>query len=115
MKIVRRNDIETKERGGYFVKELLNYNFGRPVESAAFFETQIIEEGNFTEQWHNEMDEMIYFLTPGYATVNGREYEFEKWDLLMLSRGEKHGFRAKKNDLYLLAIRWPDLPNDKFT
>ena len=58
---------------------------------------------------------MIYFLTTGHGKIVGKDYTFDKGDLLILDPGEKHEFTAPDNDVTVLALRFPHLPDDKFT
>ena len=115
MEIIKRSEAEELAREGYRVKKLLSFTFGKSIDSAVFYETTIPVGGSFKEQWHNESYEMIYFITAGKASVNGTVYTFAPGDLLMMSPTEKHSFVAIEHDLVILAIRFPDLPNDKFT
>jgi len=115
MEIIKKSEAEELAREGYRVKKLLSFKFGKLIDSAVFYETTIPVGGSFKEQWHNESYEMIYFVSPGNATIDGVEYTFQTGDLLMMSPHEKHSFKATEKDLIILAIRFPDLPNDKFT
>ena len=115
MEIIKRSEAEELSREGYKVKKLLSFKFNKNIDSAVFYETTIPVGGSFKEQWHNESYEMIYFITSGKASINGKEIKFNVGDLLMMSPVEKHSFKAIEKDLVLLAIRFPDLPNDKFT
>ena len=114
MKIIRANEIKNEPRVGYKVKKLLGIKFEKAIDTAVFYETTIPLNGDFKEQWHKQSYESIYFLTSGMAIIDGKEYEFEKGDLLFLHPNEKHKFIATNGDLIIQAIRFPDLPNDKF-
>ena len=50
-------------------------------------------------QWHMKSHEMVYFLTPGAAMLEGKDYTFEKGDLVILDPGEKHEWTAPDNDV----------------
>ena len=115
MEIVRRLKAENLKREGYSVKHLLSFKFHKSIDSAVFYETTIPVNGSFTEQWHKESYEMIYFVSSGIAIVDGVEHHFDIGDMIMMNPNEKHSFRAKGKDLVILAVRFPDLPTDKYT
>ena len=112
---IRRDEIIDEERGGYKVKNLLSGKFNFSIEDIAIYETNIPFGGKCKEQWHRQSYELVYFLTQGVGKINGKEYRFDIGDLVMLSPDEKHEFRTIDQEVRVLAIRFPDLPQDKYT
>jgi quercetin dioxygenase-like cupin family protein len=115
MKIIRNKETIIEDRGGYLVKKLHVGEFREKLEDAVFFETSINVGGKFKEQWHKKSSECIIFLSDGLAIVDGVKHECKKGDLLWIEPGEKHKFVAAEEDLKMIAIRFPNLPDDKFT
>lgn len=115
MKIIRKKDTAIADRGGHIVREIGFIDFPRDIRDAVMFETTLPRGTNFTEQWHEQSSELIYFQSRGSVQVDGNRYDFKRGDILHLKPGEKHKLIAEKNDLHVIAIRFPNLPNDKYT
>lgn len=81
----------------------------------SFYETTIPKGGVCKEQWHKLSYEVVYFLTPSAAKLEGKDYTFEKGDLVILDPNEKHEWTAPDNDVVVLAMRFPNLLDDKYT
>ena len=115
MEIIRRNDVEDIDRGGYSIKRLFTKAFQEAPGDIGFYETTINPGEVCKEQWHQESYEAVYFLTPGAAKLKGEEHTFETGDLVILEPNEKHEWRATNQKLVVLALRMPHLIEDKFT
>jgi len=115
MEIIRRREINDVDRGGYIIKRLFTKEFETPPEDVGFYETTIPKGGICREQWHNKSYEAVYFLTPGLARIDGKEYVLEKGDLVIVDPAEKHEWCALDQDLVVLAMRFPHLLEDKYT
>jgi quercetin dioxygenase-like cupin family protein len=115
MEIIRRNDVDTIDRGGYLIKRLFTKVFKNPPQDVGFYESTIPKGEICKEQWHKESYEAVYFLTPGVARINGEEHKVGVGDLVIVDPGEKHEWRALDKDLVLFALRFPHLIEDKYT
>lgn len=113
MKIIRKKDTPEISRGGYRARELGAIHFHRPMNDAIIFVTTIPKNAHFQEQWHNESGEFMYFLSAAAVLIDGKKHIFEEGDALYLEPHEKHKILAEEQDIVVLAIRFPNLPEDK--
>ena len=113
MKIIRINDMEVEERGGYSIKRLCTEKLLKNPENIGFYETTIPIGSTCPSHAHENLDEFIIFLTKGVMEVNDKIYNFEKGDIVLLRAGDKHEFRAIDNEIKLIAIKAPNIPSDK--
>ena len=63
MKIIRINDIEVEERGGYSIKRLCTEELLKNPENIGFYETTIPIGSTCPSHAHENLDEFIIFLT----------------------------------------------------
>ena len=85
------------------------------MNDGILFETRLPKGNDFKEQWHEQSTEMVYFLDRGIVIVDGDKYELQGGDILILQPKERHKIIAEYNDVTMLAIRFPNLPDDKYT
>lgn len=115
MKIIRRKEVKDIDRGGYSIKRLFTKEFQEAPKDVGFYETTIQKGSKCKEQWHKKSYEVVYFLTSGVAKLDGKEYELQKGDLVILDPNEKHEWLAPANDVVVFAMRFPHLIEDKYT
>ena len=113
--IIRSKEINSIDRGGYIIKRLFTKVFKDAPRDAGFYETTIPKGGICKEQWHKKSYEVVYFLSPANAKIEGNEYYLGKGDLVILDPGEKHEWRAIDRDVTVFAMRFPHLLDDKYT
>lgn len=108
MKLIKRNEIETQQRPfGRTVQKLLQHKYIKPVDSMVMF-LCFVPKGKLDAHYHKETEEIIMFPQGGKIEVDGKLYEMEPWDAVLLEPGEKHGFSGEDKDVMHLAIRFPD-------
>jgi quercetin dioxygenase-like cupin family protein len=113
MKIIRINEVPVEERGGYSIKRLCTEELLKNPENIGFYETTIPQGSTCPSHAHENLDEFIIFLTKGTMEINEEIYNFENGDIVLLRAGDKHEFRAIDNEIKLIAIKAPNIPNDK--
>lgn len=114
MQIIRRKEVEDIDKGGYVTKSLTTKIFEEPPKDMGIYESRIKKGDKCREQWHNKSYELVYFATKGKAKLNGKIYNFEPGDCVILDPGEKHEWIAENNEVVLFAIRFPHLLDDRF-
>lgn len=115
MRIIRANEVTEKDRGTYRVREYGGLEFHEAIRDSVWFMTTIPQGSPFEEQWHKKSSEAFYFLSKGIALVDRRRYEVDEGDLMIIGPNEKHEFVPAFGDFKMLAVRFPNLPNDKYT
>ncbi len=115
MQIIRRTEVADVDRGGYIIKRLFTKAFKEAPSDVGLYETRIPKGSVCKEQWHNKSYELVYFLTPGHALLDGKEYVLGVGDIVIVDPGEKHEWRAVDQDVQVFALRFPHLLDDKFT
>ena len=113
MKIIRINEIPVEEREGYSIKRLCTEELLENPGNIGFYETTIPIGSTCPIHSHENLDEFIIFLTKGVMEINEEIYNFEIGDIVVLRPGDKHEFRAIDNDVKLIAIKAPNIPEDK--
>jgi len=108
MKIIKRSKIEIEKRPfGRTVQKLLSHKFIQPRDSIAMF-LGFAPKGQLDFHYHEKTEEIIIFPEGGKIEVNGKLYDMEPWDMVLLEPGEIHGFDGEYKDVLHLALRFPD-------
>lgn len=113
MKIIKLNDVPDEERGGYSIKRLFTEALTQNPQNVGFFETTVPKGSVCKHHYHTKQDEIIYFITKGKMRVESKFYDFEPGDLVILRPGDKHEFVADENEVKLIAVRLPNIVDDK--
>ena len=113
MKIIRINEVPIEERGGYSIKRLCTEELLKNPENIGFYETTIPKGSTCPSHAHENLDEFIIFLSKAVMEINDEIYNFENGDIVVLRPGDKHEFRAIHNEIKLIAIKTPNIPEDK--
>lgn len=108
MKLIKRSEIEVNQRPfGRSVQKLLAHKFSKPQESLAMF-LSFMPKCQLDYHYHEQTEEIIMFPEGGKIEVNGKLYEMQPWDGVLLQPGDIHGFEGEDKDVYCLALRFPD-------
>lgn len=72
------------------------------------------DEIQSVEHLHKSMHEYFYVLNGSLSiSVDGKIYRMEKDDLISVDPGERHVIIEKSDDLILMLIMPPSVPDDK--
>lgn len=113
MKIVRKMEALVEKRSdGRTVRKLLEHSFQKPVDSIAVYLCDV-PGSQFGKHYHAKSEEFIIFPVGGKITVNGKDYNMEPWDLVVLMPGDVHSYERKDRDIIHLAVRCPDIDDKK--
>lgn len=113
MKIIRLKDVPVEERGGYSIKRLFTEELSKNPDNVGFYETTIPQGSVCGHHYHEQLDEIIMFLTKAKMRVEEKVYDFEPKDIVILKPGDKHEFVAEECELKLIAIKLPNIVDDK--
>lgn len=106
MKIIRNKNKEWQEFEGYGKKVLLddeNMQNGSKVQ-----EIRIKAGEKAGEHYHKKQTEVFYFFSnEGHWIINGRKYEFEAGDVLIIEPNDRHAvINDSDKDYVYLAIKY---------
>jgi len=113
MKIIRLKDIPVEEKKGYSIKRLFTEELSKNPKNVGFYETTVPQGSVCGHHYHEQLDEIIMFLTKARMRVDKQVYDFEPGDLVILKPGDKHEFVAKECELKLIAVKLPNIVKDK--
>jgi len=113
MKIIKIKDVSVEDRGEYSIKRMFTTVLSHSPTNAGIYETTIPPNRAVKNHYHANLDEIIYFITKGYVKIDFEEVEFDEGDLLILESGDSHEIYAKDEEVRLIAIKLPNIANDK--
>ena len=108
MKIIRKDIAHSSIRNdGRIVTTLLETNSGLNNLSIVFYHCNV-PKGEFKEHYHEKSTEFIFFPEGGKIKVNGKRYEMNPWDGVLLEPGDRHGYEGPDcKDIIHFAIKIP--------
>ncbi len=107
MKFIKSKLISKEDRGEYSIKRLFD------LKNAGFYETTIPAMQTVPNHYHVNCEEVLYFRGSGQIQVEGVHYDVVAGDFISLEKGEEHTIYAGTKDLKLIAIKFPNLKEDK--
>lgn len=113
MKIIKLKEIPVEEKKGYSIKRLFTEVLSCNPQNVGFYETTIPKGSVCKHHYHKELDEIILFLTTAKMRVEQEIYDFETGDIVILNPSDKHEFIAENNEVKLIAVKLPNIPDDK--
>ncbi len=113
MNIIRLKDVSAEEREGYSIKRLFIESLSCNPENVGFYETTVPKGSICKQHYHEKLDEIIMFLTKAKMKVEKDIYNFEPGDMAILKPGDKHEFIAEENEIKLIAVKLPNIVEDK--
>lgn len=113
-RIIRESEIHSEERGGgdYTLKRLLTAPL-TGATSIGVIQTTIPAGNRVVNHVHMHLEELLCFLTPASINVEGTRYEMNPGDWVYLGRGTAHEIYAGAVDTKLIALRLPEISDDK--
>ena len=113
MRIIRLKDVPVEEREGYSIKRLFTEFLSCNPENVGFYETTVPKGSVCKHHYHEKLDEIIIFLTKAKMRVEKEIYNFESGDIVILKPLDKHEFIAEDNEVKIIAVKLPNITNDK--
>lgn len=112
MKIIKNEELETQLRpDGRNIKQLLTKSFNNLSMSFILVE----HPANFEEKQHlhKECFEIFFFFDKAKYRINGKVYDIEEGDLVVLEPGDVHGAVEVDNKVKLFVMQIPPTKDDK--
>ncbi len=108
MKIIRKDVAHCSIRkDGRKVTKLLEMNIDSFSSSMVLYHCDV-PKGEFAEHYHAKSTELIFFPEGGKIKVNGKLYDMNPWDGVLLEPGDRHGYNESEcKDIIHFAIRIP--------
>ena len=115
MKIIKYNEVpdEVRSGGAYSIKRLFTEPLSVKPDNIGFYQTTVPKGSSVAGHHHKNLDEVFYFLTKARLEIEGKMYNFEPKDMVFLKAGEKHEIYGDEEGVVLIAIKLPDLKEDK--
>lgn len=113
MKIIRLRDIPIEQKKGYSIKRLFTESLSYNPENVGFYETTVPKGSICKHHYHEKLDEIILFLTKTKMRVEKEIYNFEPGDIVIFKPRDKHEFIAEENEIKLIAVKLPNIIDDK--
>ncbi len=114
VKLFRAADAEEMARTGYSAKYIADIKFRKSIPDSGFIWVTIPAGTVTAPHAHAELQEAFVALTALSMHVDDRKLHLELGDIVLVDPGEKHSFSASKNsESSVLAIKFPNLKNDK--
>jgi len=112
MKIIKKKDLYTENRqDGRTINYYPPIDIPKNTKQIGFLKTTTPKDCNELLHKHPVSTEIFYYLTPAKVEVNGKVYDMESGDMIILEQGDKHR-QVADNDIDLIALRIP-LSKDK--
>ena len=115
-KIVRSDQVPLEDRGlygGYAIRRLFTELLPKNAENIGFYETTVRPNNSVKNHYHNNSDEIFYFFTNGILKIGQETVLVQPRDIVILPRGVPHELIANDKEIKLLAIKIPNIPDDK--
>ena len=114
-KIIRLNEIadEFSEGGNYSIKRLFTQTLTTNPKNVGFYQTTIPPGKRVSDHCHTSLDEFLYFITPAIVKIGEKEEHLETGDLMILFPRTFHEIIAQGHEVRLIAIKIPNIIDDK--
>jgi len=115
IKIIRLNDVpdEIRGKGSYSIKRLFTESLRKNPDNVGFYQTTIPPKSKVKNHYHENLDEILYFITSGKVDIGSEIYEFAPGDMVILPPGAPHEIFAEDKEVKLIAVKLPNIVEDK--
>jgi len=115
VKVIKLNEVPDEIRGGgsYSIKRLLTEPLKKNPDNVGFYQTTIPPRSAVKNHYHSNLDEFLYFITPGKVRVDSETYSFNPGDILILPPKSPHEIFAEDKEVKLIAVKLPNIVDDK--
>lgn len=115
MKIIRTKKIKKECRRGYSIRRLTTHPLSTAPCNMGLYETTIPRGHRVPMHAHGKLVELLHFKTDAVVITKKKKIYFKPGDFLILEKGEKHEIRAPKNRVVLIAIKIPNIVEDRIS
>ena len=115
-KIIQSDQIPLEDRtsyGGYSIRRLFTETIDTLAENIGFYETTICPNSIVKNHYHKHSDEILYFFNRGSIRIGSELVSINQNDIVILPRGVPHEVISGNKEIKLLAIKIPNIPEDK--
>ena len=113
MKVIRTRTVPTEERGGYRIRRLATEPLHPSPTNIGLYQTIIPKGSKVGEHAHEQLTELLLFLTPCQVKTDEGMLSFESGDFLILEPGEFHEIYAGDEEVRLMAFKLPNVVADR--
>ena len=113
MKIIRTKSVDIEERGGYRIRRLATETLPQNAENLGLYETIIPQGSKVGDHAHQDLKEVLLFLTECRVETDEGTCHFDAGDFLVLEAGEFHEIHADRGEVRLIAMKLPNLVGDR--
>ncbi len=115
VKIYRASECELIGAGGYGRKYVADIKFRAPVPTAGFIWVKIPPRTRTEPHAHQQLEEVFVTMASTVVGVGDRTYSVGEGDVVVVEPGEPHWFETGDNEVVVIAVKCPDLKDDKIT
>lgn len=113
VKIHRRSIAPTKGKSGYTATYVADVLLRSEITTAGFIIVNIPAKTKTIPHAHMELEEIFIVMNPTKLGINGEIHQLEKGDLVVVNPGEAHHFETYNEPVTVIAIKLPNLKDDK--
>ncbi|MBD3405196.1 MAG: hypothetical protein GF411_03555 [Candidatus Lokiarchaeota archaeon] len=113
VRIFRRAHAPTKGKAGYIAEYVADITLQKNVDSAGFILVQIPSKTRTVPHAHTELQEIFVTLNRTKIGVGSQVFELEKGDIVIVDPSESHYFLTYDEQVTIIAIKIPNLKDDK--
>ncbi|MBI2043099.1 hypothetical protein HYT25_01785 [Candidatus Pacearchaeota archaeon] len=114
MKLIRYVESKMQTRpDGRTVRKMINKELGVNFSNIQFL--YVVHPERFMEKLHSHERsyEILYFLDKAKYKINGKDYDIDEKDMIILEPGDIHGAIFIENQVRILVVQVPAITEDK--
>ena len=116
VKIYRSKEVELVGLAGYGRKYVADVEFRTAIDTAGVIYVRIPAGYRTEPHAHMSLEEIFVILNSTRMGINETVYDLEEGDVILVEPGEPHWFETpSENDVVAIAIKLPNLKDDKVT
>jgi quercetin dioxygenase-like cupin family protein len=101
---------------GYTAKYIADIEFQKELQTGGFILVSVAAGTRTEPHRHEKLEEVFVALSNLRMFVDSVEYHLENGDVVLVAPNESHSFEALEDSTArILAIKFPNLKNDKVT
>ena len=113
MRVIRTASVPTEDREGYRIRRLITEELCPTPTNVGIYETSIPQGSRVGEHAHEQLTEILLFLTSCKVGTEEGMLSFAKGDLLILEPDEFHEIYAHDENACLIALKLPNIIDDR--
>ena len=116
VRIFKASESEEISKKGYTAKYVADVMFRQKLNTGGFILVSVATGASTEPHRHEELEEIFVVLSNLKMVIDSVEYELEAGDVVLVDPNESHSFEASTHSpANLLAIKFPNLKNDRVT